>query len=150
MLPKDQSSYPEQVTKNQYPQGLFPNPSLNFSYAKSPSFIPPNYDIIPANPLTDYGMDLTPLKGNGENKNEEQKNEYNVDKKDYEEIQAKTYDDLRTQIKKIADDSGFKLSQNTGLKSGKYAYFYCSYTKKKSKGQRKKLKELKRKKLSLL
>ena len=41
--------------------------------------------------------------------------------------------ELRNELKLIAQAHGFRFSQGTGLKSEKYAYFYCSHFERKSK-----------------
>jgi len=60
----------------------------------------------------------------------ESKSKSALDKKMYEEIIAKDYKTLKSQLLRIAEEQGFDLAQNTGLKANKYAYFHCSHTEK--------------------
>ena len=43
----------------------------------------------------------------------------------FDSLRATNYNDLQKELKEISKIEGFKLSQSTGLKSGKYAYFSC-------------------------
>lgn len=56
----------------------------------------------------------------------------NKESKMYEEIKAKDYQMLQRELKRIAEQKGFDLAQSTGIKSGKYAYFTCSYKQESS------------------
>jgi len=45
----------------------------------------------------------------------------------FKDVKAQDYKTLQLCLQKISEEQGFDLMQNTGLKSQKYAYFYCSF-----------------------
>jgi len=51
----------------------------------------------------------------------------NKDEKDYKNINASAYKELQNKLKLLVEKNGFSLSQTTGLKAAKYAYFKCSF-----------------------
>ena len=58
--------------------------------------------------------------------------ERNLDEiKMYEKVQAEDYIALKKALRSIAEDKGFDLSQGTGLKAKKYAYFHCAFHESK-------------------
>ena len=54
----------------------------------------------------------------------------------FENVFAETFGQLKESVQELALTSGFKLSQNTGLKTKKYAYFYCSLSHKNKKNNK--------------
>jgi len=71
-------------------------------------------------------------KPNEENVQEavnEKNDNIKIETEKFEAIQCSSYEELKKKIGSLSKEIGFKVSQNTGLKFGKYAYFHCTESK---------------------
>ena len=97
-----------------------------------------NFGQAPKRPMTQWD----PKDNNNFVRNQEKQAISDVDRvveerrRIFTGISEGTYQELKNCLQNTAGDIGFKFAQNTGLKGGIYAYFYCSQSQKNKKDKK--------------
>ena len=134
-----QHSNSEVVTKSLEALSLNSNPNLENNYgAESLHVAPGSLQSLASNrsclsePLSKVQSTSSVLKDNKQLENNiegQEKKNVETQASVFKELKIDNYEKLQNKIKQISIKTGFLISQSTGLKKNKYAYFYCQNSK---------------------